>query len=389
MEKMILIKYGELTLKGGNGKVFRVKLRDNIQKNLPNCRIKFERSRMYVFYEEEFEEKVIDVLQKTFGLVAFSICEIISRDLETMYEEILRRVVHLKGSFKVIVKRADKSFPLNSPQLAEKIGSHLNYNTDLTVDLTNPDYKIYVELRRDKTYFYINEYRGLGGLPVGCSEKGLLLLSGGIDSPVAGHLMNKRGVHFDALHFESFPYTSEQALEKVEKLAKVLRDYNGDFNLYVVRFTKIQEELLKHVLPSYFMVVMRRMMYRIAQRICDDKLISHLINGDSIGQVASQTIPSMLTVDDVVKVPLIRPLAIFDKFEVIRIAEKIGTYSISNLPFEDCCTVFLPKNPQINPKLDKTIKCESFLDYEGLIEEALHNMKIIKINDKNEFEELL
>lgn len=389
-KKIILIKYGELTLKKNNSKLFRNHLLSNIKTRFKDCHIEMNRDRMYIHYDVENEVSILDILDATFGLVAYSICEIVDKDLDAIKENAFKQMDGLDKSFKVFVKRVDKKFPTSSLEIARDVGGYINQATNNWVDVKEPEVKLNIEIRDKYAYVYTSEVRGLGGLPVGSSGKGLLLLSGGIDSPVAGYMMNKRGVKFHAIHFESSPYTSVQALDKVRTLSKKLAKYNGDFRLFVVNFTSIQEALLTAVPSSYYMVTMRRFMYRIAQQIAIDNDFKVVINGDAIGQVASQTLTSMATVDELMRIPLIRPLAVFDKVDIKEIAYKIDTYETSILPFEDCCTIFVPKNPQINPSVEKAIAFEKEMDIDLLVANAIDSIKVEYISFKNnEFEELL
>ena len=260
---------------------------------------------------------------------------------------------------------------------------------DIKVDVHNPDIYINIEINKDETYIYFNEIKGLGGYPVGVAGKGLLMLSGGIDSPVAGYLSLKRGVKIEAIYFEAIPHTSLNAREKVINLAKELLKYSSSFNLYIVPITKLQEEIYQKIDSTYIITILRRMMYRISEQIAKKHKDLILINGESIGQVASQTLTSMNAINEVVKIPVIRPVACFDKLEIIDIAKKINTYETSILPYEDCCTIFVPKHPVINPKQDKCVEYEQKINYEELIKETIENTKIIKIEDKNEFENIL
>ena len=275
-------------------------------------------------------------------------------------------------------------------ELSRKLGGVILKNKECKVDVHNPEVTIHVEIRKDAILYYTKGIPGLGGYPVGTLGKGLLMLSGGIDSPVAGYLTIKRGVKLSALYFESPPHTSEAAKDKVIKLARVLSKYNPNMTLYGINFTKIQEAILRNIPYEYLITIMRRMMYRIAERIAKSENSKIIVNGESIGQVASQTLTSMSVINAVVDMPVIRPVACFDKLEIIDIAKKIGTFDISTLPYEDCCTVFVPVHPVINPELSKCLEYEKLIPYEELINEAIKTKQVIKIKEEEkQFEDIL
>ena len=285
-------------------------------------------------------------------------------------------------TFKVETNRADKSFKYNSLEVSKMVGAYLLKNLNyLKVDVHNPEITLHVEIRDDNTYLYTKEIKGLGGYPVGIQGKGLLMLSGGIDSPVAGFLASKRGIDIDCIYFDSPPHTSLEAKNKVITLAKKLCNYGNNINLYVIPFTEIQLAIYKNIEPTYMITILRRMMYRISERVAKMTKSRIIINGESIGQVASQTLNSMYVINNVTSYPVIRPVACLDKLEIIEIAKNIDTYETSILPYEDCCTIFVPKHPVINPNLDKCIYFETLIDYEKLIDEAIENMT--KIDVKN------
>jgi thiamine biosynthesis protein ThiI len=269
------------------------------------------------------------------------------------------------------------------------IGGFILKNTNFKVDVHQPDVILNIEIRPEGTFLYTNEIKGLGGYPVGIQGKGLLMLSGGIDSPISGYLALKRGVDLECLYFESPPHTSIEAKNKVITLTSIINEYSGNIKLNIIPFTKIQEAIYKNVPDSYIITIMRRMMYRIAEKVAEIKNCKIIINGESIGQVASQTLDSMVVINNVTKLPVIRPVACMDKLEIIEIAKKINTYETSILPYEDCCTIFLPKHPVINPRLDKCIEYEMRFDYETLINECIEKMEVIEIFELNKFEDLL
>ncbi len=377
MKKIIFIKYGELTTKKGNRNAFIKKLISNIKKMLNNdYKIKADRSRLYI--ETEDIDYVVDKLKFVFGIHSIVVAYQVDNNIDTIKNTILSLVKEESfKTFKVETKRALKTFEMHSMDLNNIIGSFILKNMNVKVDVHNPDILIKIEIRSEGTFIYFKEYEGLGGYPVGIQGTSLLMLSGGIDSPVAGYLALKRGVDIECLYFESPPHTSMQAKQKVIKLASIINKYSLNIKINIVPFTVIQETILKNVKEEYIITIMRRMMYRIALKIANRKNFKVIFNGESIGQVASQTLDSMNVINNVCNIPVIRPLACMDKLEIIDIAKKIGTYDTSILPFEDCCTVFVPKHPVINPKLDKCLLYESKIDYDKLIEDAVNNIEVI------------
>ncbi len=375
MKKLVMIKYGELTLKKGNRNLFINVLADNIKKALKNSDAKITKDRVRMFIESDNIDEIISRLEKIFGIhgivVAYKV-NTNSGDIENAILDLIS--THDFKTFKVDTKRAFKEFPIKSMEYNNVIGSLILKNKNVKVDVHNPDTIFHIEIREKYTYIYFNEIKGLGGYPVGVAGKGLLMLSGGIDSPVAGYLALKKGVSIDCLYFDAPPHTSIEAKNKVIKLASILNEYSSNVRLLVVPFTHLQEEIYKNVDLDYNITILRRMMYRIATSISDKYKV--VINGESIGQVASQTLNSMICINSVTNFPIIRPVACLDKLEIIEIAKKIGTYETSILPFEDCCTIFVPKHPVINPKLDKCERLENF-DYESLIKECIDNIEII------------
>ena len=393
MESIILIKYGELTTKKDNRKEFINILSKNINEKIKkyDAKIIKDRSRMYITFEDKYQKEIIKVLKNTFGIHAFNIVHKANTNKEDICTVTLENLQKTNfKTFKVVSKRRDKSFPISSMEFNKVVATSILKNIkDIKVDVHNPDIYINIEINKDETYIYFNEIKGLGGYPVGVAGKGLLMLSGGIDSPVAGYLSLKRGVKIEAIYFEAIPHTSLNAREKVINLAKELLKYSSSFNLYIVPITKLQEEIYQKIDSTYIITILRRMMYRISEQIAKKHKDLILINGESIGQVASQTLTSMNAINEVVKIPVIRPVACFDKLEIIDIAKKINTYETSILPYEDCCTIFVPKHPVINPKQDKCVEYEQKINYEELIKETIENTKILNIEDKNEFEDIL
>lgn len=380
MKKLIMIKYGELTTKKANRKVFVNLLDNNVKKILSgmNYTIKKDRVRMYI--ESDNIDIVANKLKKVFGIHSIVKCYQVNTNIEEIETAILSLINNIDGkTFKVATKRADKTFPIQSMEFNNKIGGLLLKNTSLKVDVHNPDIMVHIEIRTEGTFIYFNEIEGIGGYPVGVQGKGLLMLSGGIDSPVAGYLALKRGVDIDCLYFESPPHTSLEAKNKVIKLASIINEYSGNIRVFALPFTEIQEEIYKNVPDSYIITIMRRFMYRIAEKLAHKYNSKIIINGESIGQVASQTLTSMTVINEVTNMPVIRPVACLDKLEIIDIAKKINTYETSILPYEDCCTIFLPKHPVIHPELEKAKIYESKLNIDELIEKAINNVEIISL----------
>lgn len=394
MNKVILIKYGELTTKKGNRKIFVDTLYKNLNNKLNGLKkyITYDISRMYIEYDENDENIILSKINEIFGIHSFLIaCKTESNitGIENTITDILKDLINnnKKITFKVETKRSDKAFELSSQECNNKFGGYiLNNFKNLKVDVHNPDVVIHVEIRKDFSYIYLNEYKGLGGYPVGTLGKGMLMLSGGIDSPVAGYLALKRGIKLDLVYFEAIPHTSIEARNKVIELAKKLCIYGGEMRLIVVPFTKLQEEIYKNVDGNYPITIMRRMMYRITEKLSIKNKCLSIINGESVGQVASQTLTSMYVINNVTNMPVIRPVSCFDKLEIIDIAKKIGTYDISILPYEDCCTIFVPKHPIINPNLEKCLEMESKFDYSKMIDDIIDNVLVIKINESYENE---
>lgn len=394
MEKIIIIKYGELTTKKDNINYFIKVLKDNIKKALINVEseITYDKGRMFI--KTSSYEEVLEKLKKVFGIHEI----IIGYELEnTSYQNIKDNIISLVkeknfDTFKVVSKRSDKTYPLNSMELSRKLGGELlKCMHNIRVDVHNPELTINVEVRNKCALIYFEKHRGLGGYPVGTLGKGMLMLSGGIDSPVAGYLAIKRGVKLEAVYFESPPHTSIEAKNKVFSLAKKLAIYNQDINVHVINFTEIQEAIYKNIPKEYLITIMRRMMYRITEKLAKKKKAKVIVNGESIGQVASQTLTSMSVINEVIKMPVIRPVACFDKLEIIDIAKKIDTYETSILPFEDCCTIFVPEHPVINPESEKALIYENLIPYEELINKAIRNEEVVKITDqeKKEYQDLL
>ena len=391
MEKIILIKYGELTTKKANRNLFINRIYENMKLALENYDIKITKNRVRMFIEPGNEniEEIVNIVKNIFGIHSIVIANKVKTNIDTIKESILEVVSNIDfETFKVETDRADKSFPINSMDFSRQIGGLILKNIpNKKVDVHNPDYLLKIEIREDYTYIYSKEIKALGGYPVGVAGKGLLMLSGGIDSPVAGYMAMKRGMKLECIYFESPPHTSLAAKNKVKTLVTKLNAYQPSIKLHVINFTKIQESIYKNIDPTYMITVMRRMMYRIAEKLLHERDCYVLVNGESVGQVASQTLTSMQVINNVTNIPVIRPVACLDKLEIIDIAKKIDTYETSILPFEDCCTIFLPKHPVINPELEKAIKYETSFDYQSLIDEAVRERETITIkNDLNKFD---
>lgn len=383
MKNAIILRYCEIHLKGKNRGYFEKLLKENIKSSLKGIKHTFTcmHSRYLI---EDFSDNdyslITDKIEKIAGVHTYSKCYVVNNDINEIIEACVLLSCNKTGTFKVETNRADKTFEPNSVQVSALIGGKiLESNANVKVDVKSPEFTVYVDIREDgKTFVYSEVVHTLSGMPVGSAGKGLLLISGGIDSPVAGYLTAKRGMKLDCLHFHSFPYTGEAAKEKVIELTKKVGEYNGGINLYVVSFTHIQEAIHENCPEEFMITLMRRFMMRIAERLAKKIGSQAIITGESLGQVASQTIESITSSNSVVTMPVLRPLIMFDKIDIIEISRKIDTYETSILPYEDCCTVFLPKFPAIKPNLDKVIRAEQKLDVEGLINKAFENIEKIE-----------
>ncbi|MCI8794697.1 MAG: tRNA 4-thiouridine(8) synthase ThiI [Bacilli bacterium] len=388
MKKIIIIKYGELTTKKDNINFFITTLKDNIKNCLVDyeTEIKYDKGRMFIYANEDNLDVAIEKIKKTFGIHEINIgYEIDDNSIENIKKSLIELIKDRDiTSFKIVTKRSDKKYPINSMEISRQMGGIVLKNKEKAeVDVHNPKMVINIEVRlNNKVYIYFDKIKGIGGYPVGVAGKGLLMLSGGIDSPVAGYLALKRGVRIEAIYFESPPHTSDAAKNKVISLAKKLSEYSGYVKLHVINFTAIQEAILKNCPHEYLVTIMRRMMYRISERIAKKNNCKVLINGESIGQVASQTLTSMAAINCVTKLPVIRPVACLDKLDIIEIAKNIDTYETSILPFEDCCTIFVPDHPVINPTEESASEYEKSFDFENLISDAVYNENIIKVENK-------
>lgn len=394
MEKVVLLRYGEIHLKGKNRGFFDNQLIKNIESATKKIDEKSKISKVggrYLISEFDNEnlEAIVSACTKVFGLVSLSIATKVESTPEKI-EEVLNKLLEegefdleFSNSFKVDVKRANKKFPIQSTEFERQLGGVvLDKFPNLKVNLTNPEKTIFVDIRENgNTFIFGDKIKCCGGMPVGTSGKGLAMLSGGIDSPVACYMMAKRGMKLSAVHFHSFPYTSQQAKQKVIDLAKEIVPYTGELDLYVVSFTKIQEEIHKKCKDGYMITIMRRIMMRICEKLAEKHGFQAVITGENLAQVASQTIESMTSTENALKnLPVYRPLIAFDKIDIIEIAKQIGTFETSILPYEDCCTVFLPKNPLIKPKMELVEKEESYLDMETLVNDAVDNLEFIHLS---------
>ena len=383
--ELLLIKYGELTTKGENRDLFINKLNKNIKNILKDNNAKIIKNNVRMYIECDDIDSALEKLKKVFGIHGIVKAYKVDKDVDSILAKSLEVMSLKQGTFKIDTKRADKRFEIGSMEFNNIVATHILKNTNLKVDVHNPITTLHIEIRVEGVYIYTDIIPGIGGYPVGTQEKSLLMLSGGIDSPVAGFLALKRGIDIDCMYFEAPPHTSLMAKEKVKTLAKIVNEYSGNIRLLVIPFTKLQEAIYKNGADTYMITIMRRMMYRIASRVCDKYGYKAIINGESIGQVASQTLDSIGVIETVASYPVIRPVACMDKLEIIDIAKKIGTYETSILPYEDCCTIFLPKHPVIKPKKERCLEIEKRFDYDKLIDEIIDNIEIItNFDSKND-----
>lgn len=399
--KEILIRYGELTTKGKNRFDFIDRLRSNIRYSFHDIgplNIRAERDRMHIEVEDEEKfEVLMNRLPQVFGIQSFSPVAVCEKEMDAMKALALTVMEQYKDeqiTFKVEVKRSDKSFPLTSHELQSEIGAHvLRNNQNIKVNVKQPDVELRLEVRHDGVYMMASVIRGAGGMPVGSNGKSLLMLSGGIDSPVAGYLLMKRGVRIEAIHFFSPPYTSDNSLEKVKVLANELTKFGSSVRLHVIPFTEIQVLIRDTVPANMLMTSTRRLMMKIADKVREEVGALGIVTGESLGQVASQTLESLTAINEVTNTPILRPLISYDKVDIIKIAKEIGTYATSIQPFEDCCTIFTPANPKTKPKVEKVKHFERLTDFDQLIERAVKNREVYIFPEKkkpqNKFEGLL
>ncbi|TDM35058.1 tRNA uracil 4-sulfurtransferase ThiI [Macrococcoides canis] len=397
----ILVRYGELTLKSGNRNTFVNQLKSNIKYALiplTGYKVNANRDRMYVEVTEDADvEEIMRRISKVFGVHSVSPVVKVEKDIDLIKGSAVKLAQDIDApgvTFKVDAKRSDKGFPYDTFALQQELGGEILSNIEhLAVDVKNPDYKLLVEIRRDAAYLYSRVIKGAGGLPVGTGGKTLLMLSGGIDSPVAGIEVMKRGVTIEAIHFHSPPFTSEEAKQKVIDLTRIMAETTGEIKLHLVPFTDIQKMIHKKVPENLTMTSTRRMMLKIADRFARQIDAKALVNGENLGQVASQTLGSMYAINAVTNLPILRPLLTLDKDEIIIKAKEIGTFETSIQPFEDCCTIFTPKNPKTNPRLDKVESFEASTDFDAMIETAVANIETLTISKhtdtKQKFDDLL
>ena len=387
MKKIIMLKYAELNTKKDNIGMFLKTLKKNLVDKLSNynANITFDKGRMFITCDEDNLEKCIDVCMHTFGILEIMVgYELPSNKMDNVESELINLIKNKEfKTFKVETQRSDKTYFMTSPEISKHLGGVILKNKEnISVDVHNPEVVIHVEIRKEHAYIYVDTYKGLGGYPIGTLGKGMLMLSGGIDSPVAGFLAMKRGIKLEAVYFESPPHTSVEAKNKVLKLSSIIGEYGSTIKVHVVPFTHIQEEIIKNIPRDYLVTIMRRMMYRIAAKLAYRSNCKVLINGESIGQVASQTLESMSVINETIKMPVIRPVACFDKLEIIDLAKRIGTYETSILPYEDCCTIFVPNHPVIHPELDKCLEYENNINVDELIKEAIENEQVVKYEEE-------
>jgi len=390
MNKKILIRFGDMMLKGKNIGFFIKRVRKHLVEKLSDLQTiyQFRHDRIYIDYQDDQEQEILNRLGQIPGLYSYSIVyvskpnqeDIILTAIHVLNEEATKEMMHLK----IETKRADKSFPMTSQEFTLKVASTIlnQAKRKYVVDVKQPEEILYIEIRQDAAYLYLKSHLGMGGYPYGTAGKGLLMLSGGIDSPVAGYLAMKQGIEVDLIHFDSSPMTPLESTQKVIELAKVLSVYTDtqSINLHIIPFTELHQLILEHVFEPYIITIMRRMMYRIAEKFAIRHKQLCLINGESVGQVASQTLPSMQVVEAVTKLPILRPLITYDKLDIIRIAKHINSYPISILPFNDCCSIYVPKNPVTKPMEVYAKKYEALFDFEDLIYQLVKQAYTIKLS---------
>jgi thiamine biosynthesis protein ThiI len=385
-----MIRFGELSTKGKNKKDFIARLDLNTRRALIEfTSLRYERryDHIYIALNGENYEPVVERLKDVSGIHAMSLVYKCKSDIEEIKKASLELIKLEEGkTFKVRCKRGDKRFPITSDEIVRLVAPIILKNTSLTVDVHNPDILLSIEVRDGGTYIYTKTFLGAGGYPLGIAGKAMMMLSGGIDSPVASYLLIRRGITIECIHFASPPYTQSGVIYKLEDLLAKLNRYQATIKLHVVHFTKIQEAIYANSDESYAITIMRRMMYRLAERLAKRKKCLVIANGESLGQVASQTLNSVSVINAVTNMPVIRPLAVMDKLEIMDIAKRIGTYEISIRPFEDCCTIFAPKNPKTMPHIDEVIEIENRFDWQTLIDEAIKNVETIIIPKKEEIE---
>ena len=388
MKKTVLVRYGEIILKGYNRPVFEDALVKNIREAIKNeGEVKITRAQATIYIEpmesDSQADAIVEKLKKVFGIVSIVVAYKTEKSIDAAVTEIKESFGELlksKATFKVEAKRADKKFPLKSPEICAEVGGRILASFhNLKVDVKEPDVVIHVEMREGFCYVHTGREKGIGGMPTGTNGKAMLLLSGGIDSPVAGYMIGKRGVKLEAIHFFSYPYTSERAKDKVMSLAKIIGGYMGGLKVHIVPFTDIQLAIRDKCPEEHLTLVMRRFMMQISQKIAEKRGCQALVTGESIGQVASQTMSALAVTDDAVTMPVFRPLIGMDKEEIVEISRRIDTFETSILPYEDCCTVFTPRHPSTKPKIEKVVLSQNLLEWEKMVDEAVEGTEILEV----------
>ncbi len=383
----IMVRFGELSTKGKNKKDFIRVLAKNIKNALSdfsNLTIETRFDHIYVVLNGNNPDDVLDVLQDVSGIHSLSLVYKTEPDIENLKKVCLELIKQEEGqTFKIKAKRADKSYPIISEDIIRHVAGVILSNTNLKVDVHNPDILLSIEIRQEGAYVFCKTIPACGGYPLGVGGKIMHMLSGGIDSPVAGYLLMRRGIKIECIHFASPPYTNVGVIEKLKDLLRKLNKYQPEIRLNIIPFTKLQEEIYHHCDESYAITIMRRMMFRLADRLARRRKCPAISSGESVGQVASQTLESMYTINEVTSLPVLRPVVAMDKVDIIKLARKIDTYDISIRPFEDCCTIFDPKNPKTKPSLEKAKEFEQMFDFESLIQEALDNVEVIYIKKED------
>ena len=384
----IMVRFGELSTKGKNKNDFIKMLAKNIAgalSDFDNLEIIKQFDHIYIKLNDNDPIRVIEVLQDVSGIQGLSLVLKTEDDIENLKKVCLELVKQEEGkTFKVHTKRANKKYPIISDQVNREIATVILKNTNLKVDVHNPDIVVSIEIREEGAYVFTHTYKGAGGYPLGVGGKIMHMLSGGIDSPVAAYLLMKRGIKIECIHFASPPYTNAGVIEKLKDLLGKLNKYQAEIRLTIVPFTKLQEEIYAKSDESYAITIMRRMMFRLADALAKRRRCLAISTGESVGQVASQTLDSMNVINDVTNMPVLRPVVCYDKTEIIDLAKKLDTYDISIRPFEDCCTIFAPKNPKTRPSLEKVLEYEAKWDYNKMIDEALNNVEVIHIKKGND-----
>ena len=384
----IMVRFGELSTKGKNKKDFIRVLANNIKnalRDFSNVSIETRFDHIYVVLNGNDPEPIIEVLQDVSGIHSLSLVYKTDPDIENLKKVSLELIQKEEGqTFKVKAKRADKSYPIISEDIIRHVAGVILANTNLKVDVHNPDILLSIEIRQEGAYVFCKTYPAAGGYPLGVGGKIMHMLSGGIDSPVAAYLLMRRGIKIECIHFASPPYTNVGVIEKLKDLLSKLNKYQLEIRLNIIPFTKIQEEIYRNADESYAITIMRRMMFRLADRLAHRRRCPAISSGESVGQVASQTLESMYTINEVTSLPVLRPVVAMDKVDIIKLARKIDTYEISIRPFEDCCTIFAPKSPKTKPSLEKSKEFEEKFDYESLINEALDHVEVIYVKKEDE-----